>query len=194
MLTAKMVETIEKNILCKVTNRYGNAEFGVIAHAKSDDHYNKLKVFQNAFYVENCESSNLIVTNLTNYGFPLLRYDTGDVATVRRESDGCFIYDIQGRIHDAVEIGEKTYPTHYIMDFLDHEVRRVREFQIVLSDQNPLPCLNIVAEDENDKDRILKAVQARWPSGLVTQFISYEELVRQGWRQKFRHMIDLRGK
>jgi len=194
MLTPKMVEVIEKYALCKVTNRYGNAEFGVIAHAAPKDHYSKLKVFQLAFYVEPCEQNNLIVTCLTNYGFPLLRYDTGDIGTVIEEGEQTFIKDIQGRIHDMVAINGDQYPSHYIMDFMDHQVRGIREFQIILKDESKFPVLSIVLENKDDHQRVLKAVTDRWPTGLEIVFIEFDELVRLGWRQKFRHLIDLRTK
>lgn len=192
MLTDKIVNSIERNLGCKVVNRYGNAEFGVIAHSKPTDSYNKLKVFNSAFYVEDCDQSNLIITNLANYGFPLLRYDTGDVGTVKTESNGTYIYDIQGRIHDTVEINNEDFATHYIMDYLDHRVKHIREFQIILTNSTPSPVLAIVPEKENDEERISKLIKERWNDGLNLKFIKHDELKLVGWRQKFRHVIDQR--
>lgn len=190
-LNEKMVAKIEQFMACKVVNRYGNAEFGVVAHSRAQDNYKKLKVFRRAFYVEPAEVGPLIVTNFTNLGFPLLRYDTGDVGTVKEEASGCYIYDIQGRIHDLVEIHGELFPTHYIMDFLDHRVKGVKEFQVVLG-RGKVPKLNMVPEQLEDQGRILQMVQARWPQGLEVEFISYEQLKTVGWRQKFRHVIDER--
>lgn len=190
MLTEKMVNKIEKHLGCKVVNRYGNAEFGVIAHSTLTDSFTDLKVFDRAFYVEETERSNIIVTSLTNYGMPLFRYDTGDIATVRREGSQTYLSNIEGRIHDVVEINKQNYPTHYIMDFLDHKVGNVREFQI-LTKKNQLPKLNIVLEPNASKDEILMKINQEWPAGLDLDFIPYENLITQGWRQKFRHVINL---
>ena len=192
MLTEKMVNTIEKYLGAKVTNRYGNAEFGVMAHSKINDPYTKLKIFDRAFYIEEVDSSSLVVTNFTNYGMPLLRYDTGDIGTVKHEADGSYIYDIQGRIHDTVFINGEEYATHFVMDYLDHKIRNVREFQIIV-DNSPIPKLNIVPEDDSDSDRIRTELQQRWPQGFEINFIKYEELQKVGWRQKFRHVIDQRN-
>lgn len=192
MLTQKMVESIEKNIQCKVVNRYGNAEFGVIAHSKFNDNYTKLKVFDRAFFVEECKDSNIIVTGLTNYGFPLLRYDTGDIGTVKEEEDGHYIYNIQGRVHDLVRIGSEEFPTHYIMDFLDHKVKDIREFQILLTNDDQRPLLNIVLEKDTEEERVKNEIKSKWGNDMRLEFIPYESLIRQGWRQKFRHLIDLR--
>lgn len=191
MLTEKMVTAIEEHLGAKVANRYGNAEFGVMAHTKINDPYTKLKIFDRAFYIEEVESSNLIVTNFTNYGMPLLRYDTGDIGTVKHETDGYYIYDIQGRVHDTVCINGEEYATHFIMDYLDHKIRNVREFQIIVGDSH-IPKLNIVPENEADDERIQAELKQRWPRGLDVNFINFEELQKVGWRQKFRHVIDQR--
>lgn len=192
MLNDKMVQTIEEYLCEKVVNRYGNAESGVMAHSLLEDSYNRLKVFRRAFYIEECDNSNIIASSFTNYGFPLLRYDTGDIATVKEEKKGCFLYDIQGRIHDSVPIGNQVYPTHYIMDFLDHVVTNIKEFQILLN-ENSKPTLNIVPEDNDDIDRIEQEIEKKWPNKLNIKFIDHSSLIRVGWRQKFRHVIDQRG-
>lgn len=191
MLTEKLVQKIESVLRCRVVNRYGNAECGVIAHSRPLDPYNRLLIFDRAFFVEECEENPLVVTSFTNYGFPLIRYDTGDVGTVKKEAEGTFLYDIQGRVHDIVSIDSREYPTHFLMDVLDHKVGNIREFQIVL-ESDRLPLLNIVVEFENDKSRIESKIREVWPRGLDIRFINYEELKTVGWRQKFRHIVDLR--
>ncbi len=189
MLTPKMVASIEKNLGAKVVNRYGNAEFGVMAHSLLRDSYTKLKIFERAFHIEHCEADSLIVSNCTNLGMPLLRYDTGDVGTVLSDTEGTFITDIQGRVHDVVNIAGEGYATHFIMDYLDHKIRHVREFQIEIKPEGN-PLISIVPENENDKERIKSEMLKRWPSGLDIRFITFENLKKVGWRQKFRHVIN----
>lgn len=191
MLTEKMVKSIEKHLGAHVTNRYGNAEFGVMAHSERNSPFTKLKVFDRAFYMEECEESNLIVTSFTNYGMPLIRYNTGDIGTVKKESNGHYLYNIQGRIHDIVNIDGEDYATHYIMDYLDHKIKGIREFQIIL-ENNQLPLINIVPEDINDIERIQREFIQRWPKGIDINFIAFSDLKTVGWRQKFRHIIDKR--
>lgn len=191
MLTEKIVKSIEENLGAKVVNRYGNAEFGVVAHSRYDDPYTKLKVFERAFYVDECTNENLIITDFTNYGMPLLRYDTCDVGTVKIEDDGTYIYDIQGRIHDIIKINNEDFATHFLMDYLDHKVGNVREFQVLLMPDSK-PVLTVVSESPEDNVRIRNELLLRWPSGLDVEFIEYDELKRVGWRQKFRHVIDMR--
>lgn len=193
MVTPKIAETVERYLKCKVTNRYGNAEFGVMAHSLQDDPYTRLKVFDRAFYMEPATNSSLIVSGLTNFSFPLFRYETGDIGTVRTEPTGTFIYDLQGRIHDQVEIEGESYATHYIQDYLDHNIRGIREFQILIEDSKS-PKLRINAEHSDDESRIRSALQKRWPSGLEIEFVKFEDMIRSGWQNKFRHIVDMRGR
>jgi phenylacetate-CoA ligase len=188
-VTQKIVNEITSVCGCTVANRYGNAEFGVMAHTIKNDPYTKLKVFDYAFLVEECNESNLIVTGLTNYGMPLLRYDTGDMGTVTNEDSGTFINNLSGRIHEIVKIQGKEYPSHYIMDFLDHKVKGVREFQIKLSTKEPNPCLNIVLEDPNDEQLVKELITHKWNDSIDVSFVNFEQLERKGWRQKFSHVV-----
>jgi len=187
MLTQKIVNRIEAAFKCKVVNRYGNAEFGVVAHSRPEAPWNQLEIFRRAFYIEPVQSGPLIVTAFTNLGFPLVRYDTGDIGTV--DHQGQFLSDIQGRVHDLVTINGREWPTHFIMDTLDHKVREVFQFQI-LKRRRGLPTLRIVPEEAADLSRIEKSLREIWPEGLSIEFIEAKDLVFQGWRQKFRHVIE----
>ncbi|RYZ77738.1 MAG: hypothetical protein EOP06_30180 [Proteobacteria bacterium] len=107
------------------------------------------------------------------------------------DQTGTFLYDLQGRIHDVIDIAGESYATHFVMDYLDHKVRGVREFQVVMLDRQD-PVLSIVAENESDIERIGKEIKLRWPQGLEIRFVKFEELEKVGWQNKFRHVIDKR--
>jgi phenylacetate-CoA ligase len=187
MMTPKMVQTIEQGFKCKVVNRYGNAEFGVMAHSRWEDPWQKLEIFRRGFFIEPAQQQSVVVTGLTNFGFPLLRYDTGDVASV--DTEGRFMTEIQGRVHDLIQINGESWPSHFIMDTLDHKIGGVRQFQIVRR-KSGVPILSVVLEPEADQERVLKGVRGLWPEGLEVKFVKMEELFTTGWRQKFRHIID----
>lgn len=192
MLTPKMVKTMEEYLGCKVVNRYGNAEFGVMAHSRLEDSYDKLQVFDRMFIVEEVQNGSIVVSNCTNYSFPLFRYDTGDIGTVTKDSSGCtFIQNLNGRVHDLVNIDGQDYATHFLMDYLDHKIHGIREFQILIKDSS-VPTWQIVPERENDKERIRTEILKRWPRGISVEFVEMDVLKRVGWQQKFRHIVDLR--
>lgn len=187
-LNDKMVATIKEELGCKIVNRYGNAEFGVIAHSL-DDNYNQLKVFDMLFVPENNPTSEIIVTGLFNNYMPLIRYNTGDIGSVIRTDSGFQIQNIQGRVHDQVSINGETYPTHFIMDYLDHRIGKIVEFQILV-DEGVEPLLRIIPTDISDKERIQREVLYRWPKGLALEFIDHTQIIHTGWRGKFRHVVN----
>ena len=77
------------------------------------------------------------------------------------------------------------------MGCLDHKVRNIRVFQIIIGDTSSLK-LNIVPESADNSEWILSELTLRLPKGLDVGFIKYEQLQKVGWRQKFGHIIDQR--
>ena len=187
-LNDKMVQSIQHYLGCKVYNRYGNAELGVIAHSLKDDSYKRLKILDMLAYVESTSEKEILVTGLFNYSMPLIRYSTGDLCTVVETPMGSYLEDIEGRVHDSVNIAGSSYPTHFIMDYLDHRVGGIVEFQILVN-ENEFPLLRIVPSSWDDINRIKELVVKRWPEGLRLVFIKHEQLIQVGWRGKFRHVI-----
>lgn len=122
-------EKIEEVFQCKVYDRYGNAEFGVIAHECSE--HSGLHVFSDLVFVESVrdESSDdqpeLVVTGLTNQGMPLIRYRTGDLAEIDWSPCKCGLpyprlVKLQGRVHDLIQLEDgKIMSTELLLDIMD---------------------------------------------------------------------------
>lgn len=122
---------IEDVFGCKIFNRYGDAEFGVIAYECK--RHNGMHVQSDIVYVETpfCEdlkSSNqceIVVTTLTNTTMPLIRYRTGDLGTLQNNECSCGlpfprIVNMQGRVHDFLEIeGLYQLSTTFLLDLFD---------------------------------------------------------------------------
>lgn len=78
-------ETIEEVFKCKVTNRYGCEEVSLIAcecpngnmHLNSDSLI--IEYVRDGKHVQPGEPGAIIITDLTNYGMPFIRYKVGDV-------------------------------------------------------------------------------------------------------------------
>ncbi|WP_447979723.1 phenylacetate--CoA ligase family protein [Candidatus Nitrospira bockiana] len=135
--------SIEKELGCKVFNRYGLAEFGIIAHeceAHSGLHVNAdtviLECLDGNRPVKPGEIGELVITGLTNYAMPLIRYRTGDCARVLDKSCVCgrgfpLVSDIQGRVHDRIQTprGGHLYG-HFFQDLM-LAIGGVRRFQII---------------------------------------------------------------
>lgn len=188
-LDANKRYTIESQLGCKVYNRYGTAEFGVIAH--SHDKYNKLQVVDYLVYPEALSLGNglneLVLTGLTNIAMPLIRYKTGDIGDVSLENGYYWISKLQGRIHDLIYINQKPYLTTFIQDTLE-QIGGVDEFQICINSESE-KTLKIVPSPSCNKDLVVKRSQELLGDEFKIEFTNYNGLILQGWRSKFRYVV-----
>ena len=184
------VEIIEKSFNCKVYNRYGNAEFGVIAHSTSQ--FDVLKIFQPMIYAESHSLGNgldeLVLTGLTNFSMPLIRYKTGDVGHVLNKNSDSLIHNLNGRFHDVIQIGNNSYPSHFIKDVLEN-IGGVDEFQIVQKKETNELTLKLVPSNECNKVAIENAIEKNCGLQMKIEWISFEGLIMQGWRDKFKYVV-----
>jgi phenylacetate-CoA ligase len=111
-------QKIEKIFDCKVTNRYGCEEVSLIAcecseHEGMHLNYDSLIVefIRNGKAVKAGEPGAIVITDLTNYGMPFIRYKVGDVGipTDRTCPCGCaypLMESIEGRVADYIKTPE----------------------------------------------------------------------------------------
>jgi phenylacetate-CoA ligase len=193
LLDDRAREVIARALQCRVIDRYGLAELGVMAY-EVNGHEAGFQVFESEGWAESRLADNdidgtheLVFTGFRNRLMPLLRYATGDMARVEERKDGFFLTDIVGRIHDVVPINGVPHPTHHIQDILDHRVGGIQEFQVDLRTEPPI--LRIVLESwANPQDTEAK-VKSFWQDAFKIDFVGHEDLVRVGSRSKFRHVV-----
>jgi phenylacetate-CoA ligase len=147
VLQAPMREAIERVFKCPVFNRYGSREVGDIAC--ECDHHKGLHVAAPTQYVEVLkpdgmeaapgETGEIVITNLTNYAMPLIRYRIGDIGALAAESCTCgrgwpLLKNIMGRVSDTFVTKDGSsihgeYFTHlfYFKDW-------IRKFQVIQED------------------------------------------------------------
>ncbi|HET6432959.1 phenylacetate--CoA ligase family protein [Dyella sp.] len=142
-------ELIEQAFGCPVFNTYGCREFMLIAaecEQRNGLHVNAdhLLVELGAPLAENGPGE-VVVTDLFNYGMPLLRYANGDAATPSQRACGCgrglpLISRVDGRVLDAI----RTPDGHVLPgEFFPHmlkDVPGVERFQLV---QRQLDALDL---------------------------------------------------
>jgi len=190
LLEPYMRETIAKALNCRVVDRYGLAELGVMAYELNN---NGLQVLDSEGWAESrpLDSSpgdeELIFTGFRNHLMPLIRYCTGDMAKVERRSDGFYLTNVVGRIHDMVPINGVVYATHHIQDMLDHRVGGIQEFQIDLRTEPPV--LRIVLEASANPEEIKNKIEGFWGAGFNVNFVGHEAFIRVGRHAKFRHVV-----
>jgi phenylacetate-CoA ligase len=192
LLEPHMRQRIADVFRCRVVDRYGLAELGVVAY-ELDGEAAGMRVLESEAWPEirpadhPAGASELVFTGLRNALMPLVRYATGDLGTVRETDTGFVIENMVGRMHDIVPINGIDHATHHVQDVLDHRVRGVRDFQIDL--RHDTPVLRIVLEQEDKADAVRDKVEEVWPGAFAVEFVGADDLVRVGERAKFRHVV-----
>jgi phenylacetate-CoA ligase len=184
-------KTIEEALGCRVLDRYGSAEFGVVAYERPGARPG-LEILDAVVLAETLPDGEgheeLVLTGLRNDAMPLVRYRTGDLVRLAREPEDVAgrILAVQGRVHDAVAIAGRRVPTHVIQDRLDG-FGCVEEFQVEVADGAP-PRLRVAAP-AGEHARIREGVRGWWGDALELEFTPRERFVRAGRRGKHRHLV-----
>lgn len=190
LLESYQREQIARALRCRVVDRYGLAELGVMAY-ELHGLEKGLQVLDSEGWPESRETSGgdheLVLSSFRNRLMPLIRYATGDLARVEQRADGFYLTDIVGRIHDIVHLDGVAYPTHTIQDMLDYRVGGIQEFQIDVRGEKPI--LRIVPEPHANPAQIAAKVEGYWPGALQLEFVGHDAFVRVGHRAKFRHVV-----
>lgn len=184
-----MREKVAKVLQCKTIDRYGSAEFGVIGY-ELDGHENGLQILDSEGWAESrktVDGDELVFTGFHNRLMPLIRYATGDMAKVIEKDNGVYMTNIVGRIHDMIEIGGIQYPTHNIMDVMDHIIGGIQEFQIDTRGDKPL--IRIAPEPHANMDEMRNKIIAHWNNAVEVAFVGHEDFIRVGQHAKFRHVV-----
>lgn len=188
LLEPYMRETIARALCCRVVDRYGLAELGVMAYELAAE---GLQVLDSEGWAESRQldggEHELVFTGFRNRLMPLIRYATGDLARVEKRENGVFLTEVVGRIHDMVHLSGVVYPTHTIQDILDHRVGGIQEFQIDVRGEKPM--LRIVPEAHADTSLITQKIEGYWPGAMTVEFVDHGGFIRVGHRAKFRHVV-----
>jgi phenylacetate-CoA ligase len=192
VLDSRQRRTISEVFGCRVVNRYGLAECGVIAY-ELGDREDALEIMDSECWAENVpaeaadDASRLVVTGLRNRLMPLIRYDTGDLATVATLAGLPVLTNLIGRVHDTIDVNGTPYLTHHFQDVLDHRVQGVRDFQFDMR-TNPT-TLRLVLEPGTDAAHVEDLIAQHWPQAFAVAVVAPEEMIRVGDRAKFRHVV-----
>jgi len=137
-------ELFEKVFDVPVFDRYGSREFSNVAHECA--RHNGLHIFSDLFYVEVLdeegnpvapgESGELVITDLSNYYMPFIRYRTGDVVVSSNRECDCgmsypLIEKVEGRSFDVIRTLDGRVVGGFFWTWLSRAVPGIEKFQIV---------------------------------------------------------------
>ena len=135
-------ELIEDVFKCKVFDFYGSREVPGVAcecemhrglHVFTDNVY--LELLRNGKPAEPGEDGEIIVTALTNFAMPLIRYQNGDLARASEEKCPCgrpfpLLAEIVGRSNDVLTTPNGQYVHGAFFNHLLFGVEGVQQFQV----------------------------------------------------------------
>lgn len=159
-------EVIEKAFNCEVYDTFGCREF-MLMSAECQEHKN-LHINSDHLVVETVnemeqsitgESGDLVVTDLYNYGMPLIRYVNGDRATLIDQPCGCknplpIMSSIDGRKLDIIKtVTGKSIPGE-LFPHLFKEFIGIDKFQVKQSDITSLQILLITNKHFTEQNKL----------------------------------------
>jgi phenylacetate-CoA ligase len=156
-------ELIEKAFNCPVHNTYGCREFMLISSECKQQkglHINidqlVVETINNGKSVFN-ESGDIAITDLTNYGMPLIRYLNGDCATLSAETCGCgnplpMMNSVDGRKLDIIKCPNGQLLPGELFPHMFKDYAWVSMFQVVQEQLSEIEIKIVLSANEKFPD------------------------------------------
>ena len=139
--------TLEKQFGCPVRAWYSNEENGIMGLQNEKDegyridtetYYYEILKMDSDEPAEQGELGRIVITDLFNYAFPILRYDNGDTAVaVRKEKNGRFklyLSELYGRRSDLIYDCKGNAVTPYIITNNLWDIEGVKQYRFIQED------------------------------------------------------------
>lgn len=157
----------EKMFNCPIINRYSNEECGIMGYADKDSDAIKVNIASYHFELLGLEDDEpvapgtvgrVVVTDLFNKAMPLIRYDTGDLATSDDNgNDVKSIKSLVGRIADSVYTDDQILISAATLStYMQYYNKSIKKYQLVCTAQNEL-VMSVVTEltDLSNLEKVL---------------------------------------
>ena len=154
---------------CCIVSRYSNQEMGILGQDSNES--SGFKLNHGSYYfeclrldsdepVEEGEVGRIVITDLFNYAFPMIRYDTGDLGImVNHDSGWSVLKEIYGRRRDVIfnTKGEPVSPA--TISIYMWKVRSVRQWQFIQENTREY-CLKINGNPDHSLNVMLNKLKA----------------------------------
>lgn len=179
--------TLEHYFGCTVYSRYGSHECGT--WAQEDGTGNGLRVNQASYYMEildinsdapvkDGEIGRVVITDLFNYAFPLIRYDTGDLASkIELENGKVYFKQLVGRMVDMLYTtdGKMVFWSYPLLFLSNH--RDIKQIQVIQESRyNYTWKLN--TENKSYESTILETAKKIFGPDSVHEIVYVDEIPR----------------
>ena len=166
-------ELIEKVFGCRVYNRYGLSETGIVAiecPERQGLHLNQEILFLE-YLPTTASNLQLVVTDLINYGMPLLRYETGDTGKPLDDPCPCGrgltrIGELQGRVIDLLPTQQGGYVNGQLLATF-HWINGIKQYQVIQEKINAfrIRIVSTSSFDEKNLDPMLNTIREKFGDG-----------------------------
>lgn len=137
---------LEKIFHCKVYRRYSDMELGILGQDMSNG--SPYEMNWGSFYFEclkldrdepamNGDVGRIVVTDLFNYAFPMIRYDTGDLGIMAQVPGSFPVFtEIYGRQWDCIYATDGSLISPHRFNIIVWGIEGIRQWQFVQNDWN----------------------------------------------------------
>lgn len=157
---------LEQQFGCKVRAWYSNEENGIMGlqnkkdsgyHIDTETYYYEILKMDSDEPAEPGELGRIVITDLFNYAFPIIRYDNGDTAVAKRmEKNGrykLYLTELYGRRSDLIYDCDGKAVTPYIITNNLWDIKGVKQYQFIQEDIKKYKiCLNGNPDEINEEE------------------------------------------
>ncbi|MEE1031218.1 MAG: phenylacetate--CoA ligase family protein [Ruminococcus sp.] len=164
--------TLEKQFGCPVRAWYSNEENGIMGlqnaeddgyHIDTETYFYEILKMDSDEPAEDGELGRIVITDLYNYAFPILRYDNGDTAVAKHvEKDGRFklyLTELYGRRSDLIYDCSGKPVTPYIITNNLWDIKGVKQYRFIQEDVTKYTIWLNGNKDEMDTEEILGRIK-----------------------------------
>ena len=156
-------ELVKKNLGCDIISQYANEENGILAQEKVGDNSGHFYLNDSGYIFEVLkfdsdepaqygELGRIVITDLFNYAFPVIRYENGDTCILEKDiiSGEVFISKLFGRRLDMIfnTNNEPIFPMTFARILKNFD--RIRQWQFIQKSKNTF-CVKLCVEENFDK-------------------------------------------
>ncbi len=191
MLAPRVREDLQKAFGCRVLDRYGCREAGIIAHECPEG---RLHVNAEAVVME-CPQGDVVVTALNNYAMPLIRYRNEDSGEMSAGVCACgrglpLAGGIRGRLSDVIRAPGGRLIHGEFFTHLFYDAPGVKRFQVrqVRRDELQIACVADEAFTAGVMARLESHIHAHGDPAFRIRWLRVDE-IPAGPSGKFRFTI-----
>ena len=165
-------DALKRQFGCKVMAWYSNEENGIMGiqtsdseayHIDTESYYYEILKLDSDEPAEDGELGRVVITDLYNYAFPILRYDNGDLAVAHHAENGgrvkLYLTELYGRRSDTIYDCNGNALTPYVITNNMWDVKGVKQFRFIQEDVKKYTLWLNGDENLIDKELILDRIK-----------------------------------